>query len=266
MFYFQVPQIVGGTVLVISDIRSQNFVTTVSGWIIRADGTAEFANVIIRGSLITSGDPHIEIPDVPGDEIQFHSNDPDVLGPGHLQIGLSGGSVFVDLRPPTTNGPPLFARIRMFNSLTIDDSLIEFQANRYTWQFPNAVALELSEDTTPATDQAMFSHPDNWHVVGTGGEPAFAGAWTSPAGTFGALSFTRDIDGYVTIRGSATAGAVGTIFTLPVGYRPPVNQGFAASGNNAFARITVGSLGTVSLVVGAPGAAGLLIEARFATF
>lgn len=43
--------IVGGTALRIPAIQSPNFVTTVSGWIIRQDGTAEFTSVTIRGTI-----------------------------------------------------------------------------------------------------------------------------------------------------------------------------------------------------------------------
>lgn len=44
-----------GTVLVRSDIRSQNFVSGSAGWIIEADGDAEFNSVIIRGGTVVSG-------------------------------------------------------------------------------------------------------------------------------------------------------------------------------------------------------------------
>lgn len=47
--------VVGGTVLVRSAIESQNFVTGATGWQIKADGTAEFNNVIIRGGTVISG-------------------------------------------------------------------------------------------------------------------------------------------------------------------------------------------------------------------
>lgn len=49
-------QIVAGTVLIRSDIRSQNYVAGSSGWIIEADGDAEFNDVNVRGSLEVLGD------------------------------------------------------------------------------------------------------------------------------------------------------------------------------------------------------------------
>lgn len=44
-------EIVGGTVLRIPAIQSPNFITGVSGWIIKQDGTAEFDNLTIRGTF-----------------------------------------------------------------------------------------------------------------------------------------------------------------------------------------------------------------------
>lgn len=44
--------IVGGTTLRIPAIESPNFVTQVSGWQIKADGSAEFNSVAVRGSFL----------------------------------------------------------------------------------------------------------------------------------------------------------------------------------------------------------------------
>lgn len=51
---FEQP-ITAGTVLIRSDIRSQNFVAGSAGWRIEADGDAEFNSVIIRGGTVVSG-------------------------------------------------------------------------------------------------------------------------------------------------------------------------------------------------------------------
>ncbi len=45
-----------GGELIRDSIKSRNFQAGVSGWIIRRDGSAEFNNVVIRGSLIVTGD------------------------------------------------------------------------------------------------------------------------------------------------------------------------------------------------------------------
>lgn len=50
-----VNPLTAGTVLVREDIRSQNYVPGVSGWIVEADGDAEFNDVTIRGGVVVSG-------------------------------------------------------------------------------------------------------------------------------------------------------------------------------------------------------------------
>lgn len=47
--------ILAGTSLAIAQIESPNFVTTVSGWIVRQDGSAEFNSVTIRGGVVIGG-------------------------------------------------------------------------------------------------------------------------------------------------------------------------------------------------------------------
>lgn len=38
--------------LVVNQIESQGFVPGINGWIIRKDGTAEFADITVRGKII----------------------------------------------------------------------------------------------------------------------------------------------------------------------------------------------------------------------
>lgn len=53
--------ILAGEQLVRSGIRSENYVTGVSGWRIARDGSAEFSDAVIRGELIVGTLPRIEI-------------------------------------------------------------------------------------------------------------------------------------------------------------------------------------------------------------
>jgi len=56
--------IVGGTTLIREAIKSPNYVPGVSGWSINKDGSAEFNDVTIRGSLIVDGDVTLDANDV----------------------------------------------------------------------------------------------------------------------------------------------------------------------------------------------------------
>src|SRR5512138_1081475 len=47
--------VVGGTALRIPAIQSPGFTPGSAGWIVRIDGSAEFNNVVIRGSTTTQG-------------------------------------------------------------------------------------------------------------------------------------------------------------------------------------------------------------------
>jgi hypothetical protein len=107
-FIYQAPTVVGGTVLVIERIESQNYVTNVSGWVINADGTAEFFNVVVRGSLVTGVAPgqRIEIngTEYPN-EIAFFSGNENETEPGRLlsQVASALQAATV-LNSPTLDG------------------------------------------------------------------------------------------------------------------------------------------------------------------
>jgi hypothetical protein len=68
--------LVGGTRLIRTAIQSPNFVTGVSGWIVRRDGSAEFLDVIIRGELWVGI--------APNPQIHLHT-DPGTNG-GHFDV------------------------------------------------------------------------------------------------------------------------------------------------------------------------------------
>jgi hypothetical protein len=105
-----------------------------------------------------------------------------------------------------------------------------------------------------AVTPVKLSKLQAWHVIGAPGQPAFHSPWTnfSPS-VAGAASFRRDRDRMVHLRGSVDAGANipgGTIFTLPVGYRPGKYRYFTVAttdggGNPADGIIEIQTNGTV---------------------
>jgi hypothetical protein len=76
--------------------------------------------------------------------------------------------------------------------------------------------------------------PEHWHIVGEPGEPPFENGWS----TFGTIignppvSFLKDRDGFVHLRGEAHEGTSNCVFSLPSGYRPAQNEGFANTTQN----------------------------------
>jgi len=63
--------------------------------------------------------------------------------------------------------------------------------------------------------------PENWHEVGTPGEPGFLNSWSNRPGPSETAAFYKDQEDVVHLRGGAESGTAGTVFRLPVGYRPP---------------------------------------------
>lgn len=94
---------------------------------------------------------------------------------------------------------------------------------------------------------------DPWHLVGTAGEPAFGAPFTS----YQAVGFRKDPLGRVHLKGLViTSGAAFgfgyTIFTLPIGYRPPAAERIAVEvtepgGGKSMCQLQVAATGVASL-------------------
>ncbi len=80
--------------------------------------------------------------------------------------------------------------------------------------------------TVPAADQAhsaqtadSLSPVENWHEIGSPGEPEFEHSWHNFGGLFARAAFYKDHEGIVHLKGTVTGG-LGAVFRLPAGYRP----------------------------------------------
>jgi len=79
----------------------------------------------------------------------------------------------------------------------------------------------------------------------------FQNSWVNLGPPTEEVNYFKDADGMVTIRGLATAGTIGqTIFTLPAGFRPRLNESFAVNSNGAFGSCQVTSAGAVNALAG----------------
>jgi hypothetical protein len=89
-------------------------------------------------------------------------------------------------------------------------------------------AAAVSLDSACTINSQAHDISDSWHVVGSGGgEPAFQNSWTADTGGGFVVRFKKDALGFLHLEGVAfTPGSstTGTIFTLPVGYRPVQKQ------------------------------------------
>lgn len=79
-----------------------------------------------------------------------------------------------------------------------------------------------------------------WHLVGAGGEPAFANSWVNHTGSgYPPARFYIDALGVVHLDGAVKSGtAAATAFTLPAGYRPDTKIIRRAHGWNGSAVVT----------------------------
>lgn len=118
MIGFQ-SNVVAGTVLIRSAIQSPNYVAGVSGWTVNQDGSVEFNNAVIRGSIIAGGKVRLDSGGIKVDgtiyqyDINFTGGFlarriPDDGGYAQMNMliadGLVGGGVFFNPTDPTPNG------------------------------------------------------------------------------------------------------------------------------------------------------------------
>ena len=99
---------------------------------------------------------------------------------------------------------------------------------------------------------------DTWHLVGNAGEPAFQGGWVNYGAGFLSCGFRKFPDGRVKLKGLVLNGT-GTVFTLPIGYRPPGQYlGPIESNPNVNSRIDITTAGAVSITLGSGGNNGFV--------
>jgi len=100
-----------------------------------------------------------------------------------------------------------------------------------------------------------LSAPDtSWKYIGATGQPAFSNSWVNyetSESSFYAAAFYKDALGFVHLRGIVKNGTVNTaMFTLPTGYRPLRQIGFAVNSNNSFGNYRIASNGQAYLESG----------------
>jgi hypothetical protein len=150
-FQYVVPAIVGGTVLIIERIESQNYVTTVSGWAINADGTAEFSAVIVRGTLI-AGQVVINGTDYPN-AIALYTLNPSEDSPAVISPGGSAGTV----GRLSLEGPNLFGGVGGVASIRLEgqddgSNKIEHSATEHELTATNTIVLAAGTSISFTTD------------------------------------------------------------------------------------------------------------------
>lgn len=113
--------------------------------------------------------------------------------------------------------------------------------------------LVIHEDLTVEKNVTFLGQ--DFHAVGTSGNPPFQNSWVNYGSPYTAASFVRAPDGWVRLHGliknpGSPVTLPSTAFTLPPGYRPEGTCIFNAIALNAIGRIDIDTNGNV--MVSAP--------------
>jgi hypothetical protein len=212
-FLYQLPAIVGGTVLVIERIESQNFQPGVFGWAIYANGDAEFNNVLTRGSLIAGP--------VPGRHVEINT-------PGHLgEIALFSG-----------NGAEVNPIV--IGAVAAVPGTLEISADSFIQLTTPQVAFGVAPNRIVTDGFSIYPEGVGW-IAGV-----LTGTWVDVAGA--RFGYTKDATGRVQVRGKVSGGGAGaTIFTLPAGYRPSSNLDFSMRSGTTLCAVGVSTGGVLTV-------------------
>lgn len=245
-FIYQVPAVVGGTVLVIERIESQNYDPGVAGWAIEADGDAEFNNVTTRGVGIW-GDPngeHIEAggTDAPNG-FAFYSG---------LAIESAPGTVepFVD---PSLAGMALSSNTLNGGGPGDGAAQATIQVWRYSAALGGRCAVQITADditmNMPPASGTFKINRDITRIGEAWTNVTRVNSWVDFAGS--RARYYRDSLGIVHVNGVVASGTAALIGTLPVGFRPSQSHEFALPGAaaiNVLCAVRINTDGTITVV------------------
>lgn len=110
--------------------------------------------------------------------------------------------------------------------------------------------------------------PPPRHVIGAAGKAPYENNWGNYGGGYLQASYTRDAGGFIHLSGMVTGGTMpGTIFTLPVGFRPPGHAYFPIYSTSALNMLQVQAGGAVAVQTTAGGNTWVSLEGiTFPTF
>jgi hypothetical protein len=245
---FEEP-ITAGTVLIREDIESQNFVTGVSGWEIRADGSAEFNNIVIRGGVSVGGasfyysgtpGPNTLIASIAasdgtdpfgnGYSAGFSVYDRSNLKYASLQSGIMYlGSLNGGTAAPVINDGAFIQADPADQLRLVAAPSGTFTALTSTTYQAGAPGVRTGDATAPFLHIFDITNDSMADILLTGSISQFGMTWKTPsytasfasgstAGTYQALQYRVDAENNLYLTGcfhALTSTAIATIFTLP---------------------------------------------------
>lgn len=191
--------ILSGTTLARDNIQSEGFTAGVDGWIIERDGDAEFNSIVVRGSVTSVG-------------AIYTAN----IFDGRINIFLNSDPDQVTEWSP---GALLFHPIDGSSGLMLDYDEPNAIGFRVVGGDPQGVYFDRATKFIYKTESAGTYTPEVWKAI-------------PGANGYGGGSYKLLPDGNVMLDGNVAGGVAGSpiqVGTLPVGYRPRVNQEFVGS-------------------------------------
>lgn len=248
-FVYQIPATVGGTVLVIERIESQNYVPGSFGWAIFANGDAEFNNLVARGSLIVGPEAsqHIEIAVDPifpfRPTISLFTGAAEdfpariyTTDPASVQLALI-------LEAPTATGSLGTPQLFMATEAGLAGRVDLIAGN---------VSVFASGQLLLDTPLLLVSSPAMLETVWS--NIPLAGTWVAGGGF--TPGYFKDASGRVQLRGQVVGGAGPGVANMPVGYRPTQTMEWVMRGVGGviLCAVTVSTAGVLTVTANAPTA------------
>lgn len=201
---FKNPIVGGNNELVRDAVRSQGYVTGVSGWAINKNGSAEFSNLTARGSMEVVGTPQRRIKvyvkgGIP--VIEFRDDDGDIY-----EIAGYGGANALAFHAGE--------ELTFITEMALDKD--------GTWRVDSA-------DSVGPANGVYFDHLSGYFKPRIGINPevwqaaTLANGWTNFGGGYAPLQYRLLPHGFVHIEGTIKPGTTTdgtTVTTLAAGYRP----------------------------------------------
>lgn len=252
--------------------KSPNYVPGVSGWAVFIDGSAEFNNLVIRGTfkgtdfeINASGAFFYSGPPAAGNLVASIAS----LGGADGFGNNYGGGIFA-YGASTVGGLSTLAALQGGDVLIQGTGFpylitVDSGSGMLSIGVPHGGVQVFTDGSFFYPSQPGTSDPEDWHVIGQPGEPAFGTGFGAPGGDQTAR-FRLEADGTVALDGvaltTAATAANAVLFTLPLpAYIPQKRKRFAgvtsASGYTTPGQTLVNvapATGVVSLVPACSGA------------
>lgn len=217
------------------------------------DGTDSEGNSYVQGfEFQGSNNSYVQI-------VDFSNNASIILNSGAsfqateylLQVNSTSDYVYAWNAGPTVTGYSDFAGMEMSSSTTTGSSYASGNLIYETRTGGELIALTWSNGGTTIYGANIYAAqpgvspftPENWHYVGSAGNPAFGSGFANVGGGAAELAFRALGDqGMVAINGYVSStGAQAVVFTLPTAYIPNSDQRIYCSGSSSDATVFSGS-------------------------